>query len=60
MANGDGLVVVTLVVVLALVAGVPVVLLLGDGLDVGSVSPTLAVPLIVVLALVVIVAVFAR
>jgi hypothetical protein len=60
VANGDGLVVVTLVVVLALVAGVPVVLLLGDGLDVGSVSPTLAVPLIVVLALVVIVAVFAR
>lgn len=60
MANGDGLVVVTLVVVLALVAGVPVVLLLGDGLDVGGVAPTLAVPLIVVLALVVIVVVFAR
>lgn len=60
MANSNGLVVVTLAVVLVLVAGVPVVLLFGDGLSVGGVPPVVAVPLVVVLALVVIIGVFAR
>lgn len=60
VGNSNGLVVVTLVVVLALVAGVPVALLFGDGLSVGGFPPVLAVPLVVVLALVVIVGVFAR
>ena|GEM_PF-3476281 len=60
MANGSGLIVVTLAVVLVLVAGVPVTLLLADGLSVDRVPPVLAVPSIVVLALAVIVAVFAR
>ncbi len=58
--EGDAALVVTLVVVLALVAGVPVALLFGDGLSVGGFPPVLAVPLVVVFALVVIVGVFAR
>ncbi|ERH11340.1 MAG: hypothetical protein J07HB67_00347 [halophilic archaeon J07HB67] len=60
MANGDGLVVVTFAVVVAFVAGVPVVLFLGDRVAVGSLPPTLAIPLIVVLALAVIIGVFTR
>ena len=60
VANSNGLVVVTLAVVLVLVAGVPVVLLFSDGLSVSGVPPTVAVPLVVVLALVVIIGVFAR
>lgn len=60
MGSGDGLVVVALGVVILAVVGVPVALLFGGDLAVGPVPMRLALPAVVLLAVLVVVAVFAR